>query len=282
MAYPPPPQTTNGHIAHPDRPPVPDPPNSSQVTIAGYEMLARELSNNSSSVKPMYRKFSYLNHRILLHLQDELQELEERLRTVDEIVAQLDHSSSEQTTPASRRGDAAFGGDWHHQRTLLLGRIFQKTEQYNRALKSFQELSADRTSPEPEQIETYREWLKLKTPIHEVETKFLDHGDDLLLPNASRPSPPPQNRDQMIMFTCLPVGLMLPVLLFSVIPTLAGRFLVTFLISVAAGFVTATTTGIRELLLVNEWVVYGSAYFLIMAAVAGVIPQYGGNAVMSS
>ncbi|KAF7185568.1 hypothetical protein HII31_13065 [Pseudocercospora fuligena] len=274
MAYPPPPQTTNGHIAHPDRLPVPDAPDPSQVTIAGYEMLARELSNDSSSVKPMYRKFSYLNHRILLHLQDELQELEERLRTVDEIVAQLDHTS-EQTTPASRRGDAAFGGDWHHQRTLLLGRIFQKTEQYNRALKSFQDLSADRTSPEPEQVETYREWLKEKTPIHEVETKFLDQADDLLLP-GSRPRTPPApstNRDQ-IWLTYLPVGLMLPLLLFSVLPTLAGRLIVTFLISVAAVLVTATTTKIRDFMPLNEWAVCGSVYVLIMAAIAGVIPQH--------
>ncbi|KXT01653.1 hypothetical protein AC578_2760 [Pseudocercospora eumusae] len=285
MAYPPPPQTTNGHIAHPDRPPVPDAPDSSQVTIAGYEMLARELTNDSSSVKPMYRKFSYLNHRILLHLQDELQELEERLRIVDEIVAQLDHSS-EQTTPASRRGDAAFGGDWHHQRTLLLGRIFQKTEQYNRALKSFQDLgSADQTSPEPEQVETYREWLKQKTPIHEVETKFLDHEHDLLLPGRTPPPPssppPPPNKAQML-FTYLPVGLMLPLLLFSVIPTLAGRLIVTFLISVAAVLVSATTTKIRDLMPLNEWAVCASVYVLIMAAIAGVIPRHATTSTSGS
>lgn len=295
MAYPPPPQTTNSHLAHPDRPPAPDAPDRSQVTIAGYELLARELSTHDSAIKPIYRKFSYLNHRILLHLQDELQELEERLRTVDEIVAQSERESPQ---PASRRGDAAFGGDWHQQRTLLLGRIFQKTEQYNRALKSFRDISAgdDGASPEADQVETYREWLKSKNAIHEAETKFLEcEREDLLLPGSRRsrsrskspiPTPQPSPAEHHIPLTYLPLGLMLPLLLFSMIPTLAGRLVVTLLISIGGILVATSTTRIREIMDVREWAICGSVYVLIMAAIAGVVPQYnhhaGGSGSISS
>lgn len=116
-------------------------PDLSRTTVMGYELLAEKLSEPSlgsgkrprkGGIVPMYRKFEHLNHRVLLHLQDEICELEEELRYLDEAIAQtLPRDESGHAYPASRRGDARFGGDLHYRRTDLLGRIFQKLGQYS-------------------------------------------------------------------------------------------------------------------------------------------------------
>lgn len=135
---------------HPGQPPLyqQHAPSSSQTrpTVVGYELLANELSRSSSSssssssshgrkkrLVPIYRKFSHLNHRVLLHLQDETSELEEELRHLDECIAQITPRDAEgYAYPASRRGDARYGGEMHFKRTELLGRIYQKLEQYSK------------------------------------------------------------------------------------------------------------------------------------------------------
>jgi hypothetical protein len=114
--------------------------NQTKPSLTGYELLANELSAPSQSdtareknIVPMYRKFEHLNHRVLLHLQDEMCELEEELRQLDRCIAQMSPKDpSGYAYPASRRNDARYGGDLHFKRTELLGRIFQKLEQYSK------------------------------------------------------------------------------------------------------------------------------------------------------
>ncbi|KAK5117148.1 hypothetical protein LTR85_008916 [Meristemomyces frigidus] len=266
------PPMMNGHVAHSERPPAPDAPDLTQHTVAGYEMLALELSSIDSPVKPLYRKFKYLNHRILLHLQDELCELEEQLRVVDEIIAQMDPAFSEgQTTPASRRGEAYSSSEIHHRRTSLLGRIFIKTEQYNRAMTSYATMAKSAGSPEVDQVQAYQQWMCKHAPVHEIEARFLHRGDDLMVPGKAESAVEPQPKHAALAY--LPVTLMLPLLLFSIIPTLAGRLAVTALIAVGA-FIVAATTRIRHLMPPREWAVCGAAYVLLMSAIAGCIPQH--------
>lgn len=111
-------------------------------TIAGYELLASKLSEHPGddldrdNIRPIYRRFERLNHRILLHLQDEICELEEQLRTLDECIAQMAPSDKDgHVQPASRRAEAQFGGPWHFQRRDLLGRIFLKLDQYSEQMQ---------------------------------------------------------------------------------------------------------------------------------------------------
>ncbi|EME42255.1 hypothetical protein DOTSEDRAFT_110065, partial [Dothistroma septosporum NZE10] len=187
---------------------------------------------------PIYRKFEYLNHRILLHLQDELSEMEEHLRQLDEITAQMQPASaSGEREPASRRGDAFNGSHIHHQRRELLGRIFLKTEQYNRAIASFAAMTKDSAPAESAKIAAYQGWLKEKAPIHEVEISFLECEKDLIELGKTKPLPPPQllpdsayRPTDHTALTCLPAALILPLLLFALIPTLTGRLAVTTLI----------------------------------------------------
>jgi hypothetical protein len=117
-------------------------PDLTKTTAAGYELLANKLSETpkkSSLVRkggnfvPMYRKFEHLNHRVLLHLQDEVCEMEEELRYLDESIIQTSpRDEAGHAFPASRRGDARYGNELHYKRTELLGRIFQKLGQYSK------------------------------------------------------------------------------------------------------------------------------------------------------
>jgi hypothetical protein len=128
-----------------------------RTTAAGYELLANKLSEPSKSSKslrkggnlvPMYRKFENLNHRVLLHLQDEVCELEDELRVLDENIMQMSpRDEAGHAFPASRRGDARYGGELHYKRTELLGRIFQKLGQYSKSRATGPLLTRPRYTP---------------------------------------------------------------------------------------------------------------------------------------
>jgi hypothetical protein len=190
--------------------PDPQPPTVNQAMqlpaldpiIDGYELIASKLSEDynpgsKDSIRPLYRKFERLNHRILLYLQDEISELEEELRRLDQAIAQANVDTGEQRRHfQSRRSEAQFGNDFHHKRREVLGKVFVKLGQYNKALKSYRNafgvsLSASRTR-EPFQraeacdIEIYRSWMKRNTPLDQAEARFLDHATDLIaLPKHS-------------------------------------------------------------------------------------------------
>ncbi|KAL9071034.1 MAG: hypothetical protein Q9157_005610, partial [Trypethelium eluteriae] len=112
-------------------------PEPSKTILVGYEALAAKLSSTDQSdpngpLRPIYRKFEHLNHRILLYLQDEVAELEDELRRLDESIAQASARAAgkEKSLPASRRAEAKAGTEAHHRRVELLGRIFMKIGQY--------------------------------------------------------------------------------------------------------------------------------------------------------
>jgi hypothetical protein len=108
--------------------------------VTGYELLASRLSSyNSTSeledanvIKPIYRKFGALNHRLLLHLQDELSELEEQLHRLDNADTQSRRAGlGGRVVPASRRAAAMQGGELQWHKTDVLGRIGFKLAQYS-------------------------------------------------------------------------------------------------------------------------------------------------------
>ncbi|KAM3086374.1 hypothetical protein ACMFMF_000324 [Clarireedia jacksonii] len=112
-------------------------PRVEQLPVTGYELLASKLSDYSGSdtvveerIKPMYRKFEALNHRILLHLQDEISELEEQLHQVDAADTEARRTYNE-ILPASRRAAAEMGGQLQWHKVDILGRIGYKLAQYS-------------------------------------------------------------------------------------------------------------------------------------------------------
>lgn len=109
------------HLSRPDKLPP-----------SGYQLLASTLSSGHPAfpLRPIYRRFETLGHRVLLHLQDELAELEEQLLRVD---AADTHARRVQgcILPASRRGDSIASGELQWHRTDILGKIGYKLEQYS-------------------------------------------------------------------------------------------------------------------------------------------------------
>ncbi|KAK8097447.1 hypothetical protein PG984_016586 [Apiospora sp. TS-2023a] len=168
-----------GHVKHL--------PRAEKLPLSGYELLASRLSTAGApaadapmepQLKPIYRRFEPLNHRLLLHLQDELCELEEQLHRLDTADTQ-NRRLQNGILPASRRADSQTAGELQWHKTDILGKIGFKLEQYNHVLASFQ---STRTMPKPApaDVRDYQGYLAAHGPIAEHETRFLDATDDLV------------------------------------------------------------------------------------------------------
>jgi hypothetical protein len=112
-------------------------PRAEKLPVTGYELLATRLAsfsggdrNRGPRIKPIYRKFEALNHRLLLHLQDELCELEEQLHRLDHADTQS-RRTDRHIIPASRRAAEPAGGELQWHKTDILGRIGFKLAQYS-------------------------------------------------------------------------------------------------------------------------------------------------------
>lgn len=111
-------------------------PRAEKIPVTGYELLASRLSysrdaeDRGERIRPMYRKFEALNHRLLLHLQDEISELEEQLHRLDNADTQS-RRTDRYIVPASRRAAAQAGGELQWHKMDILGKIGYKLGQYS-------------------------------------------------------------------------------------------------------------------------------------------------------
>jgi hypothetical protein len=177
-------------------------PSAEPKLTSGYALLASKLDSASPSTSadpkngdrrlvPVYRRFENVNHRILLHLQDEISQLEEELQMMDEYEAKHRAAvadGSEHMEPASRRMDVEAAGRYsafHARRLELVDRLAYKVNQYNDALTSYTKLSRILPKASLKDIQTYRTWMNENTPIAKNETRFLDHDLDLVSLNAA-------------------------------------------------------------------------------------------------
>ncbi|KAI1258730.1 hypothetical protein F5Y18DRAFT_326780 [Xylariaceae sp. FL1019] len=158
-------------------------PRAEKLPLTGYELLASRLAATSNDrsgpcLRPMYRRFEMLNHRLLLHLQDEMCELEEQLHRLDTTDTQTRCLQSG-IIPASRRAEAVSGGELQYHRTEVMSKIGFKLEQYNRVLASFRDTQS-LPAPSLADVHEYRSFLSTYAPINDLETQFLDTTDDLV------------------------------------------------------------------------------------------------------
>lgn len=118
--------------------------NASHVS-SGYGLVASHLTRSAGQEKasfpPLYRRFESLNHRVLLHLQDEISQMEEDLQALDEYeemhrVATAEHEGTK-PMPASRRLEVQSQAysSLHYRRMELMAALVQKTEQYSKPLE---------------------------------------------------------------------------------------------------------------------------------------------------
>lgn len=263
-------------IANTTSPPVspphaPDAPDLTTTTLAGYELLASSLAathtlhtdsttTTAPTLTPLYRKFSHLHHRVLLHLQDELAELETQLRFLDESIAQIsasphlppvdspDSVSSPSHPPASRRLERNPNYPTHFaRRTWILGEIYNKQKQYHSALRDYTSMLRDSRPAEESEISAYKSFLAERKPISNAETTFLDKTDDLVVPEPQSHLQPLTRRARSGASTAhgalweqaafLVALLLLPLLLSTVLPDFASRAAATALLGAGAGLV---------------------------------------------
>ena len=114
--------------------------NASQLS-SGYGLVASHLTRSASEDKgafpPMYRRFESLNHRVLLHLQDEISQMEEDLQILDEYEeierAATAEKEGNKPVPASRRVavQSQSFSSMHYRRMDLMAALIHKTEQYS-------------------------------------------------------------------------------------------------------------------------------------------------------
>lgn len=141
---------------------------------SGYGLLASHLtkstSEESGSFPPLYRRFETVNHRVLLHLQDEISQMEEDLHVLDEYeeMHRVDIAEQEgaKPLPASRRRDAQSQAysSLHYRRMDLMSALIQKTEQYSKsflstfdiAIPQSRSLTSVQTTPSAPIAKSYR------------------------------------------------------------------------------------------------------------------------------
>lgn len=110
---------------------------NTRADLSGYDLLAARLTDNHNiedTWRPLYRRFTRLNHRILLQLQDEISQMEEDLAGLDAADTRVRRGSTGQISPESRRANWQWHGSELHARRLdLLGQIYVKVEQYSKS-----------------------------------------------------------------------------------------------------------------------------------------------------
>ncbi|KAJ9667881.1 hypothetical protein H2201_002067 [Coniosporium apollinis] len=240
-------------------------PDLTRTTISGYEMVASRLSQQPSAeqgkteehIIPLYRRFDGLNHRILLHLQDEIAEMEEELRLLDECIVQMDQMGPDcEARPASRRADTRYGSEVHYRRTELLGRIFLKLGQYNQALSSYGSMIKTFEPARTNVIRNYQSWMKKHTPIDRSEARFLNHESDLLAVTPQRATNDEHNTSRYSALGIV-VALLLPLLAFVVMSGALGRLFVAAIIGVSEAAVVVYMD-LTSLMPIQEWITCGA------------------------
>ncbi|KAJ6011136.1 hypothetical protein N7451_002548 [Penicillium sp. IBT 35674x] len=227
---------------------------------------------------PLYRRFENLNHRVLLHLQDEISQMEEDLNLLDEYEEMhrvaIAEKEGNKPVPASRRIDAQSQSysSLHYRRMDLMAALIQKTEQYNNALSAYSKVVQTLPRATDDDIQNYRSWMKTNNPIAAAETRFLDKDVDLvsLTPRlaASAATAP------VYMAIMVASGaLLLPLLAFSMIAEFSGRLVVVTVVGGAAAAIAANySAGIDTLVDSRDGWRCAMIYFGFMTVAAMFIP----------
>jgi hypothetical protein len=105
-----------------------------------------------------------------------------------------------------------------------------------------------------EDVQAYRAWMEKRAPVDYTESRFLQHGTDLLAVSRRRSAstgggvPSPQSAAIF-----LPLILVLPLMAFAIVPGLLGRLFVLVVIGGGIIKVITTTRELVELMTPREW-----------------------------
>ncbi|KAH8426955.1 uncharacterized protein LDX57_004678 [Aspergillus melleus] len=249
---------------------------------SGYGLLSWQLDSSAegkeTSLPPLYRRFESVNHRVLLHLQDEIAHLEEELHMLDEYeemhrIAAADQEGTK-VLPASRRMDvqAQVYSSLHYRREEVMGVLVHKTQQYNTALSAYSKVLQTLPRASEQDTETYRTWMKEHNPIAAAETRFLDHAQDLIS-LAPRTVSSPSNSSVYSAIIIASAAILLPLLSFAMIAEFSGRLLVVAVVGGAAAAIASnSSSGAEQLVASQDGWRCASLYFGFMTIAAMFIP----------
>nr|KAK5443051.1 hypothetical protein LTR18_005728 [Exophiala xenobiotica] len=146
--------------------------------FSGYPAFARWMGTSEDFF--LIRRFGDLNARVLLAMQDDIMQLEERLQAIDKRYedAFFDKATQKPLTPS--RNDT-LRCDPDPERKKILGKLKTMLKEYNECVIAFSDMKA-RTTANERQIANLENYLYHNYPgsIDLEETKFVKHHEDLI------------------------------------------------------------------------------------------------------
>ncbi|KAJ5793607.1 hypothetical protein N7457_000206 [Penicillium paradoxum] len=279
---PPSPPRSPEEITHHPAPTKRREPSPSPQVESGYGLLAAHLTNSASEESggfaPLYRRFETINHRVLLHLQDEISQMEEDLHALDdyEEMHRVNTAEQEGTKPllASRRRDAQSQAysSLHYRRMDLMGILIQKTEQYNNALSAYSKVLQTLPRASDQDVTNYRNWMREHRPVAGIETRFLIYNADLVSLTPRR-AVPESAVPVYISIILASAAILLPMLAFSPITGFSTRIIIVTVVGGGAAAIAAKFSIGAEILVdpKDGWCCAG-IYFGFMGLAAMLIP----------
>jgi hypothetical protein len=139
----------------------------------GYPQLAAYANSDVDTL--LFRRFGWLRCRALLHLQDELQVLEDELRILDS-----EHGRTNPNRLISKRFDEDQA--WHQdtsERKAIMMEINSRLKDYDNLLERQKFVSAIR-KPSMREFRSFFDWVRNNRPVTREECQFIYHKDDIL------------------------------------------------------------------------------------------------------
>jgi hypothetical protein len=159
------------------------------LTPRGYPRLAAFLDSDDNF--KLYRRFGYLQSRVLLEKQDDLRQLERELERLDQQDKEADEELLRTRDPIDldemeHSYRFAIGSDTESieednitKRKRLLKLIAINIKEYGEQLTAAQ-TSAAMKKPTAGEQRSVRNWLENIEPVHQADASFVEHAEDLV------------------------------------------------------------------------------------------------------
>ncbi|KAG5660666.1 hypothetical protein KAF25_003272 [Fusarium avenaceum] len=159
--------------------------------LNGYASIAARLSGQSEPcIQPLYRRFDWLHHRILLYHQDRIGDLEEELIHLDSITTKNGGHMS-----VSFREEREAKHAIHQERNRVVHEIEMLLRKYRNAISSLEDMQK-LPVPKNADIQAYKTFLNQRNVLIEEETRFLGSSDLVVLPRGPRTNSPGSDQTQ--------------------------------------------------------------------------------------
>ncbi|OAX81253.1 hypothetical protein ACJ72_04403 [Emergomyces africanus] len=271
------------HSSYPYRQPNLDMRKINTSTSKQQRRASMESDSNRSESRDddhplLFRKFELLNHRLLRHLQEEIAQMEEDLTILDEVeevrrVAVNVRNSGRQKLLSTKHQDLQSEelSALQQRKFELVEKLVPRTEQYNRALCSYREISRTLPAATGDEVEAYRNWIHKNSSTTKSDLRFLAHDNDLILlgerPVSSRTPNPIYST-----IATVSAAILFPLLAFGVISEFFGRIAVVSIVGGATAlFASNGPPGNEYLIDPHDGWRCAALYFGFMSAAAIII-----------